>query len=40
MTLCGSGGPGSSSLVLVTPGGYRLEGLDLSTALTVLQAVA
>ncbi|MGV8039087.1 MAG: hypothetical protein AB2L07_18625 [Thermoanaerobaculaceae bacterium] len=40
VTLCGSGGPGSSSLVLVTPGGYRLEGLDLSTALTVLQAVA
>ncbi|MGV8039486.1 MAG: hypothetical protein AB2L07_15775 [Thermoanaerobaculaceae bacterium] len=40
VTLRGSGWPGSSSLVLVTPGGYRLEGLDLSTALTVLQAVA
>jgi hypothetical protein len=33
-------GSGSSSLVLVTPGGYRLEGLDLTTALTLLQAVA
>lgn len=41
VTLRGPGWSGSSSgLVLVTPGGYRLEGLDLSTALTVLQAVA
>ena len=40
VTLRGPGWPGSSGLVLVTPGGYRLEGLDLSTALTVLQAVA
>jgi hypothetical protein len=39
VTLRGPGWPGGG-LVLVTPGGYRLEGLDLSTALTVLQAVA
>jgi hypothetical protein len=38
--LAGPDWPGSHGLVFVTPGGYRLEGLDLTTALTLLQAVA
>ncbi len=31
--------PRTSGLVLVTPGGCRLEGLDLPTALTLLQTL-
>jgi transposase-like protein len=40
VTLRAPGWPSTSGLVLVTPGGFRLEGLDLPTALTLLQAVA
>jgi transposase-like protein len=32
--------PASPSLVLVTPGGFRLEGLDASSAIDVLRRLA
>ena len=33
-------GPVAPSLVLITPGGYRLEGLDASSAVDVLRRLA
>ncbi len=39
VTLRARDSAGTSGLVLVTPSGFRLEGLDLPTALTLLQTL-